>query len=66
MSTLTNELQIYRGAQIPGAQVRGDEYFIDLLNICGPSGWYLLHVTILEHRILRGRFDIWIICALAV
>jgi len=40
-----------------------NEYFIDLLNICGLSVWYLLHVAILVHIILRWLLNIWITCA---
>ena len=33
-------------------------------NICGPSLWNLLHVTLLVPRILRWLLDFWTVCTL--
>jgi len=33
-------------------------------NICGTSGWNLLHVTLLGPKILKWLQDFWKICAL--
>jgi len=35
-------------------------------NICGSLVWNLLHVTLLEPKILRWLLDFWKICGLLV
>jgi len=33
-------------------------------NICGPSFWNMLHVTLLVPRILRWLLDFWTVCTI--
>jgi hypothetical protein len=46
-----------RGAQIPGA--RATKFCTVAPNICGPSMWNLLYVTLMAPRILEWLLDFW-------
>jgi len=62
-STLTWSF-LKQGCTNPGDQVTVVTKFCTVAsNICGPSVWYLLHVTLLAPTILRWLLDFWRICA---
>jgi hypothetical protein len=53
-----------RGAKNVGCQITMvTKYFMLVPNVCGFSGWNLLHVTLVAPRILRGLLDFWKGCA---
>jgi hypothetical protein len=41
---------------------RSPEFYTVVPDICGPSVWNLLHITLLMPRILRWFLDFWKIC----
>ena len=49
---------IKQGCTNPGAT-----WHLRLTDICGSSVWNLLHVTLLESRISKGKLEFWKICA---